>query len=180
MTDGGYSVETEREKHVSRTTIIEIVWCTKFKKSSFDKFLQFFATIVYWIYWRMDQYAGVSLLAFIAPGVPTQSFTIDGWLHGWMERGRSFGAQKTMFLGNISKITQDFFRSVSRPLRRVFNTSFVKISTKKNIYWKKNRTFFWRFFQFLQVCTTGGLIDFLEVFSRGVLEAIFMLTDGCC
>ena len=41
VTDGGYSVETEREKHVNRTTIIEIVWCTKFKKSSFENFFSF-------------------------------------------------------------------------------------------------------------------------------------------
>ena len=103
----------------------------------------------------MDQYAGVSLLAFIAPGVPTQSFTssreaacIDGWMHGWMERGRSFEAQKTMFFGNISKMTQDFFRSVSRPLRRVFNTSFVKISKKKTFIEKRIEHFFEDFFNF--------------------------------
>lgn len=140
----------------------------KIQKIFFWKFLQFFATIVYWIYWRMDQYAGVSLLAFIAPGVPTQSFTssreaacIDGWMHGWMERGRSFGAQKTMFFGNISKMTQDFFRSVSRPLRRVFNTSFVKISKKKHLLKKESNIFlkifsiftglyYWRFDRFFR------------------------------
>ena len=116
----------------------------------------------------MDQYAGVSLLAFIAPGVPTQSFTssreaacIDGWMHGWMERGRSFGAQKTMVFGNISKITQDFFRSVSRPLRRVFNKSFVKISKKKHLLKKESNIFlkifsiftglyYWRFDRFFR------------------------------
>ena len=42
--------------------------------------------------------------------------------------GVLFEAQKTMFFGNISKNKKYFFMVVFAPPRRVFNTTFVKIS----------------------------------------------------
>ena len=88
--------------------------------------------------------------------------------------GVLFEAQKTMFFGNISKNKKYFFLIVFAPPRRVFKTTFVKISKVSKIFnfFKIFRTFFPRFFRFFEVCTSGDLVDFLEVSSAGDLEGI--------
>ena len=83
--------------------------------------------------------------------------------------------QKIMFFRNFSKDSQYFFLNVSRPLRKVFKTSFVKISKfLKNLKLsKKFRTiFFSEIFRYFEVCSRGDLVVFLGLCSSGDLERI--------
>ena len=69
-----------------------------------------------------------------APGYQAQSQPVltDGGGGRWMVvvvDGHEL-SKKNMFFENISKTTRYFFLTVSRPLRRGFRTSFVKISKK--------------------------------------------------
>ena len=80
---------------------------------------------------------------FLTPAI----FYFDGWWWWWMVVVVVDGhelSKKNMFFENISKTTRYFFLTVSRPLRRGFRTSFVKISkkVKKIKFWKKFRTIF--------------------------------------
>ena len=80
-----------------------------------------------------------------------------------------------MFFGNISKNKKYFFMVVFAPPSRVFNTTFVKISKVfKKIKISKyfEQLFFPRFFRFFEVCSSGDLVDFLDVSSAGDLEGI--------
>ena len=95
---------------------------------------------------------------------------------GW-DGGRARESKKKHdfreFLENYSII----FLTVSRPLRRVFKTVFVKNSKKikKTFFFSKYfaQFFFQRFSRFFQVCTSGVLVDFLEVCTSGVLGGNF-------
>ena len=80
-----------------------------------------------------------------------------------------------MFFRNLSKDSQYFFLNVSRPLRKVFKTSFVKISKfLKNLkIFKKFRTiFFSEIFRYFEVCSRDDLVVFLGLCSSGDLERI--------
>ena len=79
----------------------------------------------------------------------------------------------------FSNITRYFFLLVSLPLRRVLKTFSEKNSKKiKNFkFVQKFRTiFFQRFLRFFDVCSRVDLVNFLEVFSSGVLEEISLFT----
>ena len=115
--------ETACEKHfvqkqdvrsTSRTTSAELAYC----------------------YWLNIIFRSAVLIGRLR-GPRREPTCIDGWMDGWMDGrmdGVLFEAQKTMFFGNISKNKKYFFLIVFAPPRRVFKTSFVKISDVLKIY----------------------------------------------
>ena len=118
---------------------------------------------------------------FQPPGSQAQSRLVltDG---GWMDDGWVDGQAKSIkitYFENFLKTTRYFFQIVSRPLRRVFKTFSEKNSKKikKIKFVQKFRTiFFQRFLRFFDVCSRVDLVNFLEVFSSGVLEEISLFT----
>ena len=94
---------------------------------------------------------------------------------GWVMDGRAAKVEKNHVFSTFLKNYSIFFLVVSRPLRRVFKTFSEKNSKKIKIFKfvKKFRTtFFQQFLQFFEVCSSGYLVNFSGVCSRGVLEEV--------
>merc|ERR1711973_1065345 len=83
---------------------------------------------------------------------------------------------------NFSKTIRYFFLVVSLPLRRGFKTFSDKNSKKMKIFKfvKKFRTtFFSTISSIFEVCSSSDLVNFLEVYSSGVLEEISLSLEKC-